>query len=150
MSLGGKGKGAGRQESKLLSRNAALAWVKRNVASAAFAVSFDRAEIFTDPNAGNVYVAMTFDTPQATIPYSLVKATHAVANQQAPGALALISRAAEGSMRDALSLLDQLIAFGGGNLTEDHARAMLGTIDRGHVTRLADALARGDGPALLA
>ncbi|MDP9083442.1 MAG: DNA polymerase III subunit gamma/tau [Pseudomonadota bacterium] len=64
-------------------------------------------------------------------------------------ALALLARAAEGSMRDGLSLLDQLIAFGGGDLHESNARAMLGTIDRGHVGRLIDALARGDGAALL-
>jgi DNA polymerase III subunit gamma/tau len=67
-----------------------------------------------------------------------------------PAAMALLARAAEGSMRDALSLLDQLIAFGGGALNEVDARAMLGTIDRGHVGRLIDALARGDGSALLA
>jgi DNA polymerase-3 subunit gamma/tau len=67
-----------------------------------------------------------------------------------PAALALLARAAEGSMRDALSLLDQLIAFGGGTLDEVSTRAMLGTIDRGHVGRLIDALARSDGPALLA
>ena len=67
-----------------------------------------------------------------------------------PAAAALLARAAEGSMRDALSLLDQLIAFGGGTLNETNARAMLGTIDRGHVTRLVEALSRTDGPALLA
>jgi DNA polymerase-3 subunit gamma/tau len=67
-----------------------------------------------------------------------------------PAAVALLARAAEGSMRDALSLLDQLIAFGGGTLNEVNTRAMLGTIDRGHVGRLIDALARADGPALLA
>jgi DNA polymerase III subunit gamma/tau len=65
-------------------------------------------------------------------------------------ALALLARAADGSMRDALSLLDQLIAFGGGALTEANARAMLGTIDRGHVTRIVEALSREDGPGLLA
>ena len=64
-------------------------------------------------------------------------------------ALALLARAADGSMRDALSLMDQLIAFGGSRVTEANARAMLGTIDRGHVARLVDALARGDGAALL-
>jgi DNA polymerase-3 subunit gamma/tau len=64
-------------------------------------------------------------------------------------AIALLARAADGSMRDALSLLDQLIAFGGSSVTEANARAMLGTIDRGHVSRLVDALARGDGAALL-
>src|ERR1700677_661142 len=57
-----------------------------------------------------------------------------------PAALALIARSAEGSMRDALSLLDQLIAFGGGALTELNARAMLGTIDRSHVTKVVEAL----------
>ncbi|HEY4971314.1 MAG TPA: DNA polymerase III subunit gamma/tau [Steroidobacteraceae bacterium] len=67
-----------------------------------------------------------------------------------PAAITLLARAAEGSMRDALSLLDQLIAFGGGKLDEADTRAMLGTIDRGHVGRLIEALARLDGPALLA
>jgi DNA polymerase-3 subunit gamma/tau len=67
-----------------------------------------------------------------------------------PAALALLARAADGSMRDALSLLDQLIAFGGGALQEQDARAMLGTIDRGHVIRMIDALARQDGTAMLA
>jgi DNA polymerase-3 subunit gamma/tau len=65
-------------------------------------------------------------------------------------AAALLARAAEGSMRDALSLLDQLIAFGGGTLDEINARAMLGTIDRGHVGRLVEALSKADGAALLA
>jgi DNA polymerase III subunit gamma/tau len=67
-----------------------------------------------------------------------------------PAAIALLSRAAEGSMRDALSLMDQLIAFGGGAITEVNARSMLGTIDRGHVGRLVEAVSRGDGAAMLA
>jgi DNA polymerase-3 subunit gamma/tau len=67
-----------------------------------------------------------------------------------PAALSLLARAAEGSLRDALSLLDQLIAFGGTALTEANTRAMLGTIDRGHVARIVEALSRGDGPGLLA
>jgi DNA polymerase-3 subunit gamma/tau len=52
-------------------------------------------------------------------------------------------------MRDALSLTDQLIAFGGGKVEEGAARAMLGTIDRDHVARLALALATGDAAQLL-
>jgi len=52
-------------------------------------------------------------------------------------------------MRDALSLMDQLIAFGGGALSEAHARSMLGTIDRGHTTKILDALSRQDGRAVL-
>jgi DNA polymerase-3 subunit gamma/tau len=66
-----------------------------------------------------------------------------------PQAMALLARAAEGSMRDALSLMDQLIAFGGGALNEVNTRSMLGTIDRGHVTRIVEALARQDGPQVL-
>jgi DNA polymerase-3 subunit gamma/tau len=67
-----------------------------------------------------------------------------------PAAIALLARAADGSMRDALSLMDQLIAFGGGAINDANARSMLGTIDRGRVGQLVDALARGDGAALLA
>src|SRR6202451_3256957 len=64
-----------------------------------------------------------------------------------PAAVALLARAAEGSMRDGLSLLDQLIAFGGGSVSEANARSMLGTIDRGHVGRLVAALSGGGGGA---
>ncbi len=63
--------------------------------------------------------------------------------------LKLVAQAADGSMRDALSLLDQLIAFAGGKVDEASARSMLGTIDRDHVTRLARALATGDALRLL-
>jgi len=67
-----------------------------------------------------------------------------------PAAVALVARAAHGSLRDGLSLLDQAIAFGGGRVAEDTVRSMLGAVDREHVYRIADALAAGDGPALLA
>ncbi|MCC6197372.1 MAG: DNA polymerase III subunit gamma/tau [Burkholderiales bacterium] len=66
------------------------------------------------------------------------------------GAVALIARAAQGSLRDGLSLLDQAIAFGGGAVDERVVRSMLGTVDREYVYRIADALAAGDGAALLA
>ena len=59
-------------------------------------------------------------------------------------ALALISRAADGSLRDALSLLDQAIAFCGGDVREMPVSEMLGTIDRQHVSRLVSLLADGD------
>ena len=65
------------------------------------------------------------------------------------GGLRLLSRAARGSMRDALSLTDQAIAFGGGEVKEDTVRQMLGAADRGHVFRLIEALARGDGKAVV-
>jgi DNA polymerase-3 subunit gamma/tau len=61
----------------------------------------------------------------------------------------LVAVAADGSMRDGLSLLDQLIAFGGGKVDEESARAMLGTIARDHVVKLAENLAAGDGSALI-
>ncbi len=67
-----------------------------------------------------------------------------------PAAVALVARAAHGSLRDGLSLLDQAIAFGGGRVAEDIVRSMLGAVDREHVYRIADALAAGDGTALLA
>ena len=65
-------------------------------------------------------------------------------------ALRLIGQAARGSMRDALSLTDQAIAFSAGNLTDDAVRSMLGTIDQRHLVRLLDALADGDGASVLA
>lgn len=64
-------------------------------------------------------------------------------------ALRLLSRAARGSMRDALSLTDQAIAFGAGQLREDAIRQMLGSVDRSHVFRLIGALAQGDGRAVV-
>ena len=67
-----------------------------------------------------------------------------------PGALRLLARAARGSMRDALSVTDQAIAFGGGSLLEDGVRDMLGAVDRSHAIRLIEALAEGNGKALLA
>jgi DNA polymerase-3 subunit gamma/tau len=64
-------------------------------------------------------------------------------------ALAAIARAADGSLRDALSLLDQAIAFCGGTLDADLVAKMLGTIDRDHVARLIGCLAAGDAAAIL-
>ncbi|MEP6657240.1 MAG: DNA polymerase III subunit gamma/tau, partial [Betaproteobacteria bacterium] len=71
----------------------------------------------------------------------------AIASDQA--ALALIARGARGSMRDALSLLDQAIAYGGGEVREEVVRTMLGAVDTQHVFRLVDALLAGDGVALV-
>ncbi len=65
------------------------------------------------------------------------------------GGVRLVALAADGSMRDGLSLLDQLIAFGGGTVDEESARTMLGTIARDHVVKLAEHLAAGDAPELL-
>ena len=65
-------------------------------------------------------------------------------------ALALITRAAEGSARDATSLLDQAISHGAGETTADQVRAMLGLADRGRVLDLFEAIMRGDASAALA
>ena len=67
-----------------------------------------------------------------------------------PQALRLLARAARGSMRDALSLTDQAIAFGGGQLQEASVRQMLGSADRSHVFRLIEALAQADGQSVVA
>ncbi len=67
-----------------------------------------------------------------------------------PEALPLIARAAAGSMRDALSLLDQAIAHGGGTLAASGVRDMLGAVDETYLLRLLEALAAGDGAALAA
>jgi DNA polymerase-3 subunit gamma/tau len=64
-------------------------------------------------------------------------------------ALGLLARAAHGSMRDGLSLLDQAIAHGAGCVDEASVRAMLGTVGQEYLFRVLDALAAGDGPALI-
>ena len=64
-------------------------------------------------------------------------------------ALELISRAARGSMRDALSLTDQAIAFGGGVLQADAVRQMLGLVDQSHIRWMWQALARRDIKGLM-
>ena len=64
-------------------------------------------------------------------------------------ALALIARGAEGSVRDAMSLLDQAIAHGVGETTADQVRAMLGLADRGRVLDLFDLVMRGDAAGAL-
>jgi DNA polymerase-3 subunit gamma/tau len=67
-----------------------------------------------------------------------------------PGAIRQLSKAADGSLRDGLSLLDQAIAYTGGKLDDAAVAAMLGTVDRTRAGTLLDALSRGDGAGLLA
>ena len=64
-------------------------------------------------------------------------------------ALDLLARSADGSLRDALSLLDQAASHGGGALRETDVAAMLGTVDREHAVRLMDAVIAGDGARVL-
>ena len=65
------------------------------------------------------------------------------------GALNLLARAAAGSMRDALSLTDQAIAYGSGQVKEEETRAMLGVIDQAYLLPVLEALAAADGPRLM-
>src|SRR5690349_6055465 len=65
-------------------------------------------------------------------------------------AVAVIARAARGSMRDALSVLDQAIAYGAGEVREGTVRTMLGAVDADYAYRIAEALLAGSGPALMA
>jgi DNA polymerase III subunit gamma/tau len=77
-----------------------------------------------------------------------VLAAEQVAHDEA--SIRLLARAARGSMRDALSLADQAIAYAGGSLNADAVRAMLGSVDRSHAERVVRALAARDGRAVLA
>ena len=66
------------------------------------------------------------------------------------GALRIIAKSARGSMRDALSLTDQAIAYSSGNMTEEAVRAMLGSLDDQYLIRIVDALASQNGQDLIA
>ncbi|AXK72332.1 DNA polymerase III subunit gamma/tau [Lysobacter sp. TY2-98] len=66
------------------------------------------------------------------------------------GALKQLARSADGSLRDGLSLLDQAIAYTGSQLSDAGVATMLGTVDRGRVGTLLEALSAGDGAALMA
>jgi DNA polymerase III subunit gamma/tau len=88
--------------------------------------------------------------PQPTIAARLGEILRAEDIASDDAALSLIAHAARGSMRDALSLLDQAIAYGAGEVRADVVRTMLGTVETEYIYRIADALVAGDGPALLA
>lgn len=85
-----------------------------------------------------------------TVQEHLAKVLEAESIAAEPGALRLLAKAARGSMRDALSLTDQAIAFGAGSLSEAGVRQMLGAVDRSHAVRLVEALAAGQGAEVVA
>ncbi|MEI6546650.1 MAG: DNA polymerase III subunit gamma/tau [Burkholderiales bacterium] len=87
--------------------------------------------------------------PPALIARHLATVLEAESVPFEPAALAQIGRAAAGSMRDALSLLDQAIAHGGGLIEDSAVREMLGVVDRRDLERLLEALVAGDGRALV-
>ncbi|HEX6721844.1 MAG TPA: DNA polymerase III subunit gamma/tau [Burkholderiaceae bacterium] len=85
-----------------------------------------------------------------TVQEHLSRVLEAEAVEHDAGSLRLLSRAARGSMRDALSLTDQAIAFGAGRLQEAAVRAMLGSVERSVAAGFVQSLAERDGAALLA
>ena len=88
--------------------------------------------------------------PRSMIRERLDEVTRSEAIDSEPGALEQLAAAADGSMRDALSLLDQAAAYCSGRLLETEVRAMLGTIDQGAALRILQGLALQDAPGLLA
>ncbi len=94
-----------------------------------------------------------FDLRRVDVPELSAHFTKIVAAEGATAqadALALIARSAEGSVRDGLSLLDQAIAMGEGNVSAETVRAMLGLADRGRIFDLIEHVFRGDAKAALA
>ncbi|WP_018872659.1 DNA polymerase III subunit gamma/tau [Thioalkalivibrio sp. ALJ16] len=87
--------------------------------------------------------------PPAMIAEHLARVLAAEGVEAEPGALLRLGEAAEGSMRDALSLTDQAIAYGGERLSEADACDMLGLLPRTRLAGLLDAVFAGDGPGLL-
>ncbi|MCB4811503.1 DNA polymerase III subunit gamma/tau [Methylovorus menthalis] len=110
----------------------------------------------TDPQKMPVTVlsrCLQFNLRQMSTPSITSHLQEVLAKENIPSdsvALQLISRAANGSMRDALSLLDQAIAYGGNRVNESEVRAMLGAIDQSYLYGLLDALIVQDGPSLMA
>ncbi len=109
----------------------------------------------TDPQRLPVTVlsrCLQFNLKSLTLPQITGQIESILQQEKVPfeeAAVRQLAYAASGSMRDALSLLDQAIAFGNGKLKEDEVRSMLGSIDRDVIYRLLDALAQGDAATLM-
>jgi DNA polymerase-3 subunit gamma/tau len=88
--------------------------------------------------------------PQQQIRERLTQVLDAEGIRYEAPALAALARAAQGSLRDSLSLLDQAIAHGAGSIAEDSVHAMLGAVGQEHLLALLAALAAGDGKELIA
>jgi DNA polymerase-3 subunit gamma/tau len=96
---------------------------------------------------------LQFNLKQMPVPAIVAHLERVLKEEGVPAetpALRLVAHAARGSMRDALSLIDQAIAYSGGRITEASARAMLGTVDTGYLFDLLEALVRRDASATLA
>jgi DNA polymerase-3 subunit gamma/tau len=110
----------------------------------------------TDPQKIPVTVlsrCLQFNLKQIPQPQIQARLQHVLKEEglaSEPAALALIARAAQGSLRDALSLLDQAIAHGGGTVDAASTRAMLGSVDQTYLHSILRELAAGDGAKLIA
>ncbi|WP_256327637.1 DNA polymerase III subunit gamma/tau [Nitrosospira sp. Nl5] len=109
----------------------------------------------TDPQKIPVTVlsrCLQFNLKQIPLPLITAHLKHVLEQEQINcdvTSLQLLARSAQGSMRDALSILDQAIAFGGGRVEEARVRDMLGAIDQSYLYDLLDALGQKDGPRML-
>jgi DNA polymerase-3 subunit gamma/tau len=109
----------------------------------------------TDPQKLPVTVlsrCLQFNLKRLSVALISSRLTHILQAEQLafePAAVQLLAQAGDGSLRDALSLLDQLLAFGNGRALEADARAMLGTVERDHVLRVVELLSAADAAALL-
>ncbi|NPT58924.1 DNA polymerase III subunit gamma/tau, partial [Paraburkholderia elongata] len=110
----------------------------------------------TDPQKIPVTVlsrCLQFNLKQMPAGHIVSHLEHILSEEKVPydaQALRLLARAADGSMRDALSLTDQAIAYSANQVNEDAVRGMLGALDQSYLIRLLDALADGDGATVLA
>ena len=110
----------------------------------------------TDPQKIPVTVlsrCLQFNLKQMPATHIVSHLEHVLADEQIAfevQALRLLARAADGSMRDALSLTDQAIAYAAGVVSEEAIRGMLGALDQSYLIRLLDAIAQADGAAVLA
>jgi DNA polymerase-3 subunit gamma/tau len=109
----------------------------------------------TDPQKLPVTVlsrCLQFNLKRLSVALIGSRLTHILQSEQLafePAAVQLLAQAGDGSLRDALSLLDQLLAFGNGKALEADARAMLGTVERDQVLRVVELLAAGDAAGLI-
>jgi DNA polymerase-3 subunit gamma/tau len=110
----------------------------------------------TDPQKIPVTVlsrCLQFNLKQMPVPSIIEHLEKILESEQVKseiGALRILAKAAQGSMRDALSLTDQAIAYAAGPVSESAVRAMLGTLDETYLIQILDALRTGDGAALIA
>ena len=110
----------------------------------------------TDPQKIPVTIlsrCLQFNLKQMPVPLIVEHLQNVLAAEKVAseiGALRVLAKAAQGSMRDALSLTDQAIAYAAGTVTQESVRNMLGTLDDAYLIKVLDALANKDGPTLMA